>query len=386
MRNLVSRPASRLGVTFAVASVCVALLSSAAGAVDDNTPPTVVVSDQGASSTAPFTVDFSEPVSIPNLDAVSFVESEDATNLPGALDCASGFVAGTFCQTWSFTPSEQTVLNDVYDVYFQAAPGYFADQAGNEMPQTFLSVRGASELDASDPAIRYRWSSRNDSEAIDGSISREREQGATFSYTFKGRSVVWYTMLGPDQGTADVAITRPGRPRLVRSVNNRSATVAKQWPVAFHKLGAGFHTITVSVAGDPRNHEANNQFVTVDALKVRKTMVDDANLQYTWHLFDTERWTYQPNARVAFQFRGSSIFLGLAYSPDAGKLRVLVDGKAWGIVDLYADSGFYSTAWIDGLSDTKHTVTVVTLGAKNLDSTGHVVGFRYASYGTCEVC
>jgi len=381
MRSLLSQPAGRLGLAVVVAGVCVGLLPSAAAAVDDTTPPTVTVSDQGVGSLSAFTVDFSEPVSIPDAGAVAFVEFEDATNLPGTLECTSGIIAVSFCKTWSFTPSERTIVNDVYDVYFQAAPGYFADQAGNEMPQTFLSVRGTNELGAWDPAMRYRWSSRKDSEAIGGSISRERERGATFSYTFNGRSVVWYTELGPKQGTADVEITRPGRQPLIRSINNKSSTVVKQWPITFDKLGVGSHTITVSPAARPVNPEAKNQFITVDALKVGNTTVDDPNLDYTWLLSDASGWTYQPNARATFQLRGSMLTLGISKGPDAGQVRVLVDGTAWGVIDMYNPTGLYSFANVNGLSDTKHTITLVTLSTKNINSTGHQVGLRYVSFG-----
>ena len=386
MRSSLSQRIGSLSLAVAAVGICLALTPSVASAVDDTTPPTVVVSDQGVGSLSPFMVDFSEPVAIPDASAVQFVESEDAVNLRGALDCASGFVAVSYCKTWAFTPSESTILHDIYDVYFTAAPGTFADQAGNEMAQAFVSARATTELGTSDPSMRYRWSSRPDSGAIGGSISRERENGATFSYTFKGRSVVWYTVLGPNQGSADVEITRPGREPLRRSVNNTSATVTKQWPITFTKLGVGYHTITVTVTGDPTNHEAKTKFVTVDALKTGNTTVGDASLDYSWHSFDDAVWTYQPNARRTFQFRGSAVVLGIARKPDGGRVRILVDGQSWGIVDLYNASFEYNFVIVDGLSDAKHTVTAVTLPTNNVSSTGHAVGLRYAAIGTCTIC
>jgi hypothetical protein len=360
----------------AAGTVSVWLTPSVAVAADV-TPPTVTVSNQRGGSVGPFTVDFSEPVVIPDHSSVQFVESEDATNLPGALACTSGVIGAGFCQTWSFTPSEPTIMADNYDVYFQASPGTFADEAGNEMPQTFLSVKGTKRLGPNDPGLSFRWATQTISGTQGGTVTRERENGATFSYSFEGQRLVWYTMLGPNQGKADVKITRPGRRALFRSVDNQAAQVVKQAPIAFTDLGAGTHTITVTVAGDSTKHEANNQFVTLDALKVGKKTLDDPNVHYTWLDFDDARWTYQPNAQVTFQFRGSFFLLSGSFGLNAGQTEVFVDGSSWGVLDFYSTMSTYSEATVDGLADTKHTVTVVTLPSKNVDSTGHEIAVRH---------
>jgi hypothetical protein len=339
----------------------------------DSVKPTVNVT----APTTPdgnFTFTFSEPVDIdPNGGSVAVVETENATTVSGALTCPGGLDAFGRCATWRFNPDGRLFPGDYYDVYFQPANGGLTDKAGNAMNATFPNVRAATTVDNTDPEVTFQWGTLTQKGNYGGSVLRERTGGATASYTFKGKKLTWYTVRGPNQGSARVQITDTNNP-VDTVIDNYTTSTTKKVPVVFGGLSKGKHTITLTVQGGLSDPAATDSFVSIDAFQVGTNNVVGTP-QPTSHWNDDFSYSYtgSPGSSFSVKFRGTSVSWSAFFGPNNGIADVSIDGQPVNEIDLY-DSGFHFTPLtFSGLTDAVHTLTVTCTGAKSSLSSDTIV-------------
>jgi hypothetical protein len=339
----------------------------------DSVKPTVNVTAPTTSG-GNFTFTFSEPVDIdPNGGSVSVIETENATTVTGALSCPGGLNGTGRCATWTFNPDGRLFPGDYYDVYFQPANGGLTDAAGNAMNPTFPNVRAATTVDNTDPEVTFQWGTLTQKGNYGGSVLRERTGGATASYTFKGKKLTWYTVRGPNQGSARVQITDANN-SVDTVIDNYATTTTKKVPLAFGGLSKGKHTITITVQGGLSDPAATDSFASIDAFQVgTNAVVGTPKPTSHWNDDFSYSFTSSPGSRFSVQFRGTSVSWTALFGLNNGIARVLIDGVPIDQVDLYASSYFFSGLTYSGLSDSVHTLKVVNTGQKNPASDGTVV-------------
>jgi hypothetical protein len=290
----------------------------------------------------------------------------------GALTCPAGLKNGR-CKTWRFNPQSRMFPGENYDVYFQPANGGLTDKAGNAMNATFPTVRAATTVDHTDPEMSFQWGVRNYADAYGGSVFTENSGGATTSFTFKGRKITWFTVRGSDQGLARVRINDSANP-VDTVVNNYAAATSTKVPIVFKGLSAGKHTITIDVQGGLGDPSATDAAVSVDAFQVgTKSVVRTPTMKSRWtEVISPYAYTLQPGASFSVQFRGPSVTWQAFFGENDGIAEVFLDGVSQGNVDLYGPYQFAPVTF-NGLTDTRHTLTVVNTGTKNPLSSDTVI-------------
>jgi hypothetical protein len=98
------------------------------------------------------------------------------------------------------------------------------------------------------PTLSSRWRSVSSSSASGGSYVRADLAGARASFTFRGTGVDWYTMVGPDQGKAEMWVDGV----LKRSVDNYAASRGFLRR-SIGSLSDSLHTLVVKVLGQKRS-------------------------------------------------------------------------------------------------------------------------------------
>jgi hypothetical protein len=346
----------------------------------DSVKPTVNVVPPPTPS-GNFTFKFSEPVDIdPTSQSVGVLETDDALTINGELTCPAGLKKGR-CKTWRFNPQSRLFPGENYDVYFQPANGGLTDKAGNAMNPTFPTVRAATTVDNTDVEMKFQWGVRSDAAAYGGSVFTEDSGGATTSYTFKGRKLTWFTVRGNDQGLAHVHITDAANP-VDTVVNNYAAATSFKVPIVFKGLSAGKHTITIDVQGGLGDPAAVDSAVSVDAFQVgTKSVVRTPAMKSRWTEYVNEyAYSLEPGASFSLQFRGPSVTWRAFFGSNDGIAEVFIDGVSQGNVDLSGPFG-YAPVTFSGLSDTRHTITVVNTGTKNQASSNTVVTVDHINLG-----
>ena len=289
------------------------------------------------------------------------------------MSCPGGLNGTGRCATWTFNPDGRLFPGDYYDVYFQPANGALTDAAGNVMNAAFPNVRAATTVDNTDPEVTFQWGNLTQKGNYGGSVLRERTGGATASYTFKGRKITWYTVRGPNQGSARVQITDNSNP-VDTVVDNYASGTTKKVPVAFGGLAKGKHTITITVQGGLSDPSATDSFVSIDAFQVgTNTVVGTPQPSSRWNDDFSYSYTGSPGSSFSVQFRGPSVTWFPLFGPNNGIAQVLIDGVPVDQADLFAGGYSFSGITYGGLSDSIHTLTVVNTGQRNPASSDTVI-------------
>jgi len=185
--------------------------------------------------------------------------------------------------------------------------------------------------------------------------------------------VTWYTMTGPDQGTATVFVdgVRKG------TVNNYTA--ARAWKVArtIKGLSAKRHALKIVVTGK-KSPASKGTGVAVDAVRVGKTLKATPTVKATWRRASSASASGRAysvastaGASASFTFRGTGISWSTETAPTMGKAAVYVDGVRKATVDNYSAKAKWNVLrTVTGLSNATHTVKVVALGTKRKASRG----------------
>jgi bacillopeptidase F len=221
-------------------------------------------------------------------------------------------------------------------------------------------------------ATTYTWRAIPNTKALGGSYTTERLAGARASYPFTGTSVIWYTVLGPDQGTASVTIDGISH----GTVNNYRRTVVFGAWRTFSGLSAGTHTLQIVVTGVRGSRAGTGTFVSIDGMR-SPALQRTPSLSYKWRIgpyAGASGGHYaisdQKGSAVSFNFRGTSISWYTLLGAANGKAVVFIDGVNRGTFDTYRSSAIIGRATISGLTDAIHTIKIVNAGIRSAASHG----------------
>ena len=226
-----------------------------------------------------------------------------------------------------------------------------------------------------------------------GSAVQTTTAGATASITFAGTSVRWLGSRGRGMGIALVSVDG-GATREVDLFAHPTDEIHTPI-VTISDLSAGQHTLTIQATGR-QNVQALGNVVVVDAIDVQPgTTVShwqDTNPEVSY----TGNWTKSSNNfnwsgsgvsnlpelpvtahesqaagdKVTLPFRGTAISLIGYLGPDAGIASIQVDSAAAQDVDMYSPVAKYQPVVFTstGLADANHTLTIISTGRKNAQS------------------
>jgi hypothetical protein len=234
---------------------------------------------------------------------------------------------------------------------------------GAAVPTTTSSMFRA--LTAEELKSTQLWATTTDAAAHGGSYIVERTAGAYATIAFNGTGITWYTMTGPDQGTADVYVDNVLK---LSAVNNYSA--AKTFGVS--------HTLKIVVKGAKGTASATNTRVVLDGVQTEgaSEIVTPAFSRYwptvSWSGASSGKYIVDDvaGASDSIKFRGTGITVWFVRTIDSGRVTPKVDSTAYSAVDLYnSATGLYGVQ-INGLTDAQHTITLTVAGTKQAASTG----------------
>ncbi|GGD90400.1 alpha-L-fucosidase [Paenibacillus nasutitermitis] len=206
-------------------------------------------------------------------------------------------------------------------------------------------------------------------------------------YTFTGKSIEWYGVLGPDHGKADVYIDNT----LDQTIDlYNAARYIDTLLYAKRNLSSGPHTIKIVVRSD-RNASAVGNYVEVDRFNTSEgtpvVTKDDANNGWTYsgtwrtsvsgidYYKNTGHYTTVEDDYAETTFTGTSVEWVGKLDADHGKADVFIDGVWDQTVDLYSPNGHTGVTVYrkQGLSSGNHTIKIVARGDKNIKSTNYYV-------------
>jgi hypothetical protein len=113
------------------------------------------------------------------------------------------------------------------------------------------------------PSVSYRWATVASSGAAGGSYLSAKFPWTQMTFTFRGRSVDWRTILGPSMGKAAVYIDNVSK----GTIDNYSGVTIAKFYRSFAGLSDGVHTIRIMVAST-KNALAKDFNVAVDGFVV----------------------------------------------------------------------------------------------------------------------
>jgi GH25 family lysozyme M1 (1,4-beta-N-acetylmuramidase) len=337
----------------------------------DTTPPTATVTpppDLGS----PALVSFSEPVHEVTSDNAVLWQPDAGAPVPSTLACRSGKGVLVDCATgnvWRLTlqPQEPLVAGQSYAVLLDPAGAVpqIVDRAGNPLATVEQDFVGPLDVEQDSPGVGYAWRSMKNRHAYGGSYQTEHLAGATYTMTFRGRSVTWYTATGPAQGKAEVFIDGRSRGMFDQYAPVAGYKVARP----FTKLQPGWHTIVIRVLGTHAKAASDTQ-VAVDAFGFGGDVVRSPSGTMAWRTVDISNAsggsvaiTDTARASVSFSFRGTGVDWMTVRGPSQGRAAIYVDGAFVRTVDNYADSPTPNVARaITGLADGVHALQIVGLG------------------------
>ncbi|HEU0132332.1 MAG TPA: hypothetical protein VFQ85_15200 [Mycobacteriales bacterium] len=336
-----------------------------------------------AALNGPVVATFGEAVH--GVSAASFVlrVASTVTNLPATVTCADAGNAAVDCasgavRTAALKPKSALVAGQHYTaVVNPAAAPTVADVAGNAVATKTTAFRAATTVQEVSPSARYTWRAVPTSAALGSTYVTEHFPNAAVAYTFAGTAVTWYTVTGPNQGTADVYVDGVKR----ATVNNYAATTTYRVPRPIVGLTAATHKLRVVATGKKGSTKGTGTFVSFDAVKVGSTLTANPTLTYSWRSAPVSAASGGflavadlANEQATLQFRGTSISWWTSTGPNRGKASLYVDGVLKATYDNWAATTAYNVRrTVTGLSDQVHTVKLVVLGTHRAGATGNLV-------------
>ena len=357
-------------------ATCVGCFTVTASVTASVTTPTTL--------TGPIAVTFSSDVSGVTTSNFVFMVTGSSSTLAGTLACKDLSMASTSCggstvRSASLTPTAHLVPGQHYTVTVNpsGAPTAITDSAGAPIPTTNTAFRGSLVEQESSLAVSYTWRAIPTTRAWGGSYTTERIAGARATYTFTGTSLKWYTVRGPDQGTATVTIDGLS----YGTVNNYRATPLFGGFISFAGLGAGSHTLVITVTGARGSRAGTGTFVSIDAMQPGTAALQKTPpVRYQWRFAPFAgasgghySVSDQKGSAVYFTFRGTSIEWHTLLGSSNGRAAVYIDGVLITTVDTYRSTTGLGFLRITGLIDTIHTIKIVNTGTRNAGSRGTYV-------------
>lgn len=348
----------------------------------DVTPPTVTITPPGDLAREAV-VSFSEVVHDVTPGNVLLWQPDQAAPVATSLTCRSRKGVQVDCATGKIRtvllgPLEPLVAGQTYSVLVNPAGVVPAvvDRAGNAAPTTRLDFVRPTDVEQDGDGVVYAWRSVKNRRAYGRTYSTEHLAGATYSMSFPGRSVTWYTVTGPAQGRAEVRIDGRSKGVFDQYAPGADFKVAR----TFRGLPAGWHTITVEVLGTHAKAARDTQ-VAVDAFGFGGDVVASPSGTTTWRTADlpsasggTVALADLARASVSFAFRGTGVDWYTVRGPAQGRAAIYVDGALIRTVDNFADGPIADVVRsVTGLTDAVHMLRVVVLGESRPKARGTLV-------------
>ncbi|ACU72498.1 hypothetical protein Caci_3593 [Catenulispora acidiphila DSM 44928] len=219
--------------------------------------------------------------------------------------------------------------------------------------------------------------------------------GGTATYTFTGGDVTIWGVKDHDQGIAGFSVD--GGP--VTYADDYATTRAAQAPLwSSSGLGAGTHTVTVSVTGT-KNSASSNDIIALDDATVSPNVatIDDATTSGTNHFAyngtwgaasgfgdlsgGTVHWSNTIGSTTTLAFTGTGATVYGVKDVDQGIATYSVDGGTARSVDHYSATRTPGASLfaVSGLSSGNHTITITVTGSKNAASTNDIIALDSAT-------
>ena len=320
----------------------------------------------------PVTVSFSEIVRGVSPESLSLRSVSSGAPVDATITCASKAGQQVNCQTGN-------VIVAVLETIDPLVPGHsyqaivnptgtvtpIVDRGGNPAATTEADFAAPTQVEQASPAIRYAWRSVPSTKAFGRSYAMDHLAGATASFAFKGKTVTWFTVMGPTQGKASVWIDGHAKGTFNQYAPSMSFKVAR----SFRHLARGDHTITIRVLGEEGAPGATDAQVAVDAIEAGGKVIWSPELQFAWGkgknaaasggdvaISDLARTS------ATFAFYGTGVEWHTARGPHQGRAQIFVDGVLLKTVDNYAAAPAAAARTIGGLPLGMHELRIVVLG------------------------
>jgi GH25 family lysozyme M1 (1,4-beta-N-acetylmuramidase) len=320
----------------------------------------------------PVTVSFSEVVLRVSPESLSLRVMSSSVPVEAAITCASKAGRLVDCETGNvivavLQPVDPLVPGQSYQAIANpvdsAAP--IVDRGGNVATSTEVDFAAPTEVEQASPAIGYSWRSVSSADAFGRSYSMDHLEGATASFAFKGRTVTWYTVMGPSQGKASVWIDGHAKGTFNQYAPSISFKVAR--PI--RHLAPGDHTITIRVLGREGAPGATDTQVAVDAIEAGGKVLWSPDLRFAWGRAKNAAASGGDVAvsdlagtSATFAFYGTGVDWHVVRGPHQGRAEIYVDGALLKTVDNYASAPGTDVRSIGGLVLGDHELRIVVLG------------------------
>jgi GH25 family lysozyme M1 (1,4-beta-N-acetylmuramidase) len=320
----------------------------------------------------PVTVSFSEIVRGISSESLALRSTSSGVPVDAAITCASKAGQPVDCRTGNvivavLEPIDPLVPGQSYQAIAnpEGTVSSIVDRGGNAAATTEADFAAPTEVEQSSPAISYTWRSVSSSRAFGGSYAMEHLEGATASFTFKGKTVTWFTVTGPTQGKASVWIDGHAKGTFNQYTPSLSFKVARSFP----HLAKGDHTITIRVLGQEGAPGASDTQVAVDAIQGGGKVIWSPELGFAWGkakntgasggdvaVSDLARTT------ATLAFYGTGVDWHTVKGPHQGRAQIYLDGTLLRTVDNFANAPATAVRTIGGLALGEHQLRIVVLG------------------------
>jgi GH25 family lysozyme M1 (1,4-beta-N-acetylmuramidase) len=322
--------------------------------------------------TGPITVSFSEIVRRVSSESLSLREASSGVPVDASIMCASKAGRQVDCGTGNvivavLEPLDPLVPGQSYQAIVNPAgvATPIVDRGGNLAGTTEADFASPTEVEQSSAAIGYGWRSVSSSKAFGRSYTMDHLEGASASYSFTGKTVTWYTVMGPSQGKASVWID--GRAR--GTFNQYAPSMSFKAARSFTGLARGDHTITIRVLGREGAPGATDTQVAVDGIEAGGKVIWSPELRFAWGKAKNAAASggdvaVSDLARTGatFAFYGTGVDWHTVQGPHQGRAQVYIDGALVRTVDNYAGAPATADRTVGGFALGEHELRIVVLG------------------------
>ena len=322
--------------------------------------------------TGPITVSFSEIVRRVSSESLSLREASSGVPVDASITCASKAGREVDCGTGNvivavLEPLDPLVPGQSYQAIVNPAgvATPIVDRGGNLAGTTEADFASPTEVEQSSAAIGYGWRSVSSSKAFGGSYTMDHLEGASASFTFTGKTVTWYTVMGPSQGKASVWIDGHAK----GTFNQYAPSMSFKVDRSFSHLARGDHTITIRVLGTEGAEGATDTQVAVDAIEAGGKVIWSPELRFAWGKAKNAAASggdvaVSDLARTGatFAFYGTGVDWHTMRGPHQGRAQVYIDGALVRAVDNYADAPATADRTVGGLALGEYELRIVVLG------------------------
>jgi hypothetical protein len=332
-----------------------------------------------ATLTAPVTITFTEPVTGISAASPALRVVGNSTAIAASRTCRSASGVTVSChtsrvRTVTLHPARPLMPGQRYVII---ATPHITDVAGNALPRTSTNFRAATTVQENSVAVRYAWRTVRSTSALGGSYLTEHAARAALSYPFTGRSITWYTVKGPDQGTASVWVDGVKK----ATVNDYAARRTYQIAHTVTGLRNGTHVLRILITGRKGNRKATGTYVSVDAVKASAgTLVPNPAATTFWPSTTLKASGAHATtadlagAAASTTFHGTSVTWYTTTSRSGGLAKIYLDGLLKATYDLYSATTNYDVhKTISKLTNAVHTVKIVVTGTHRRGAHGTTV-------------